>query len=64
MEPISYRGSKLSAEEIAKDLQRRFVSWTGWPVLEPSEQEGDVESAAAPAKADRAERRQPAAGAA
>jgi 1-acyl-sn-glycerol-3-phosphate acyltransferase len=64
MEPISYRGSKLSAEEIARDLQRRFASWTGWPVLEHADGEDAGSSGAATATPDRSQRRQPAAGAA
>ena len=28
---IDYAGAKLSAEEIAQDLRRRYLEWTGWP---------------------------------
>ena len=31
---IDYSGTKLSAEEIAKDLQRRYSDWSGWPLKE------------------------------
>ncbi len=34
MDLIDYSATKLSAEEIAGDLQRRFQEWTGWPVNE------------------------------
>ncbi|MCW5768398.1 MAG: 1-acyl-sn-glycerol-3-phosphate acyltransferase [Phycisphaeraceae bacterium] len=33
-QPLDYRGSGLSAEEISADLRRRFVEWTGWPANE------------------------------
>jgi 1-acyl-sn-glycerol-3-phosphate acyltransferase len=29
---IDYSKTKLSAEEITADLQRRYQEWTGWPV--------------------------------
>lgn len=32
--PIDYSATKLSAEEIAKDLQCRYAEWTGWPAAE------------------------------
>jgi 1-acyl-sn-glycerol-3-phosphate acyltransferase len=64
MQPISYRGSKLSAGEIAGDLQRRFASWTGWPMLS-SENAAEATDADVEATTDgRSTRRQPAAGAA
>lgn len=28
---IDYTGSGMSAEEIALDLRRRYLEWTGWP---------------------------------
>lgn len=31
-ELIDYSGTKMDAEEIAADLQRRYQEWTGWPV--------------------------------
>ena len=35
--PIDYRATKLSAEEIASDLRRRYSEWTGWPIAERAE---------------------------
>jgi 1-acyl-sn-glycerol-3-phosphate acyltransferase len=31
---IDYAGSKMSADEIADDLRRRYLEWTGWPAAE------------------------------
>jgi len=33
MPPIDYTDSGLDALEITLDLQRRYVEWTGWPLL-------------------------------
>lgn len=30
-QPIDYRDSDLSPEEISADLRRRYLEWTGWP---------------------------------
>lgn len=36
--PVSYKGTKMSAEEIAADLQRRIADALGWPIaLEPDD---------------------------
>jgi 1-acyl-sn-glycerol-3-phosphate acyltransferase len=32
MEPIRYGAAKMSPQEIADDLRRRFAEWTGWPL--------------------------------
>lgn len=34
MPPIDYADTGLGAAEIADDLRRRFVEWTGWPTIE------------------------------
>ena len=34
MAPISYAESGLSPDEIAEDLRRRYIEWTGWPAGE------------------------------
>jgi 1-acyl-sn-glycerol-3-phosphate acyltransferase len=31
-EPIRYGSAKMSPQEIAEDLRRRFGEWTGWPL--------------------------------
>jgi 1-acyl-sn-glycerol-3-phosphate acyltransferase len=31
-ELVQYQNSGMSAEEITRDLQRRYQEWTGWPV--------------------------------
>jgi 1-acyl-sn-glycerol-3-phosphate acyltransferase len=36
---IDYSGTRLSAEEITADLQRRYQEWTGWPVNAPVKEE-------------------------
>lgn len=33
-QPLDYRGSPLTAEEISADLRRRYLEWTGWPANE------------------------------
>lgn len=32
LEPVRYKGSKLSAREVAEDLRRRVASVAGWPL--------------------------------
>jgi 1-acyl-sn-glycerol-3-phosphate acyltransferase len=34
MPPIDYGSTKMSAQEIAQDLRRRYMEWTGWPAAD------------------------------
>jgi 1-acyl-sn-glycerol-3-phosphate acyltransferase len=33
-QPLDYRNSTLTPEEISADLRRRYLEWTGWPANE------------------------------
>jgi len=37
MPVIEYARGEMKPEQIARDLQRRYAEWTGWPVSVPSE---------------------------
>lgn len=34
--PVSYAETRLSAAQIAADLHRRYLEWTGWPTSTPT----------------------------
>ena len=33
-QPLDYRGTSLTPDEISADLRRRYIEWTGWPANE------------------------------
>ncbi|MEZ6242016.1 MAG: lysophospholipid acyltransferase family protein [Phycisphaerales bacterium] len=41
-EIVDYAESGLSGVEIADDLRRRYLDWTGWPANDRSQREADV----------------------
>jgi 1-acyl-sn-glycerol-3-phosphate acyltransferase len=47
MPMIDYSNSKMSAAQIAEDLRRRYIEWTGWPAGEspPKPPEGGLRTA-------------------